>query len=137
MQQVHEQADPYIAGKLNSQCDKNTKLHLTQMQKTVAQNAAERGRNEGEGQEKPLYNTTKDLHYPMASFHNASHRQQRDVPDYQKVHQQMKTQSYKVTAQGFPVPLQNSIKQQDFVPRERVKPNAEAPLPARGNQEQS
>lgn len=73
----------------------------------------------------------------MSSFHNASVRQQKDVPDYQKVHQTMKTQSYKVTAQGFPIPVQNSIKQQDFVPKDRVKPSEEAPLPARGNQEQS
>lgn len=46
----------------------------------------------------------------------------------------MKTQNYKVTQQGQPIPVQNSIKQADFDPKQRVVPVGGAPLPNRGNQ---
>ena len=54
-------------------CDKSAKFHLTAMKQTVAQNAAEKD-DQAQKQERPHYQTTKDVHYPVASFNHASYR---------------------------------------------------------------
>lgn len=91
-------------------CDKSAKFHLTAMKSTVAQNAAEKD-NQASKNEKPHYQTTKDVHYPVGSFNNASIRQEKDVPDFINCHKTMKTQNYKVTVQGPPQHVKTSIKQ--------------------------
>lgn len=90
VQQISDAKDPYKPGQEIAQCDKSAKFHLTAMNQTVAQNAANKEQNPNRN-EKPQYTTTKDLHYPVGSFQNAKIREQKDVPDFINVHNLMKT----------------------------------------------
>lgn len=42
IQQITSVANPYEPGKIIAQCDKSSKLNLTQMNNTVAQNVADK-----------------------------------------------------------------------------------------------
>lgn len=69
IQQITSATDPYEPGKVISMCDKSQKFHLTAMKATVAQNAAEKDGQDFQSRfEKPMYRTTKDIHYPVSSF---------------------------------------------------------------------
>lgn len=79
--QVSSIGNPYESGQNNSCADKDSKVHLTKMSATIAQNSQENSRHVGVIlHEKPHYATTKDIHFPITNFESTIARVTNDAP---------------------------------------------------------
>lgn len=79
-----------------------------------------------------MYRTTKDIQFPVSSFVNATQRAKNEVPQFLDLHNKMRSQNYRVTVQGPPVPISGTIQKIDYDEKKR---DENLPLPQRFNQE--